>query len=81
MTISGRVIRMENKLRTVDGGHAKRFCMGVLEIVEASERVVGEARGCSVNKVGALGVLKNLLEGAFHCRGGEKVVVKMSSNK
>ena len=61
--LSGRVIRMENKLRTVDGGHAERFCVGVLEIIEAGERVVGEARGCSVDEVGALGVLKDLLEG------------------
>jgi hypothetical protein len=70
----------------MNGGHAKRFCVGVLEIIEASERVVSEARGCSVDKVGALGVLKNLLEGTFHCRlwGVRiegKVVVKMSTNK
>jgi stage III sporulation protein SpoIIIAA len=69
----------------VDGGHAERFCVGVLEIIEAGERVVGEARGCSVDEVGALGVLKDLLEGTFHCRCGSgiegKVVVKMSTNK
>jgi hypothetical protein len=71
--------------RGVNGGHAERFCVGVLEIVEAGERVVGEARGSSVDEVGALGVLKNLLEGTFHCRCGDwiegKVVVKMSTNK
>jgi hypothetical protein len=66
--ISGRVIRTQNKLRTMNGGHAERFCVGVLEIIEASERVIGEAGGCSVDEVGALGVLKNLLEGTFHCR-------------
>jgi hypothetical protein len=59
--------------------------VGVLEIVKASKRVVSKARGGSVNEVGALGVLKNLLEGAFHCRCGVwiegKVVVKMSTNK
>jgi hypothetical protein len=69
----------------VNGGHAKRFCVGVLEIIEASERVVSEARGCSVDEVGTLGELKNLLEGTFHCRCGGgiegKVVVKMSTNK
>jgi len=77
---------MWTELRTVNGGHAERFCVGVLEIVEASKRVVGEARGCSIDEVGALGVLKDLLEGTFHCRdmgrGIEgKVVVKMSTNK
>ena len=66
------------KLRTVDRGHAERFCVGVLEIIEASERVVSEARGCSVDKVGALGVLKNLLEGTFHCRCGLWIEVKCS---
>jgi len=69
----------------VNGGHAKCFHVGVLEIVEASKRVVGEARGSSIDKVGALGMLKNLLKGTFHCRYGEwiegKVVVKMSTNK
>jgi hypothetical protein len=69
----------------MNGGHAERFCVGVLEIIEAGERVVSEARGSSVDEVGALGVLKNLLEGTFHCRCGEwiegKVVVKMSTNK
>jgi hypothetical protein len=51
----------------VDGRHAKCFRVGVLEIIEASKRVVAEARGGSVDKVGALGVLKDLLEGTFHC--------------
>jgi hypothetical protein len=59
--------------------------VGVLEIIEASERVVSEARGCSVDEVGTLGELKNLVEGTFHCRCGGgiegKVVVKMSTNK
>jgi hypothetical protein len=39
----------------------------VLKIIETGERVVSETRGSSVNEVGALGVLKDLLEGAFHC--------------
>jgi len=64
----------------VNGGHAERFCVGVLEIIDAGKGVVGEARGSSV-EVGALGVFKNLLEGNFHCkmRGWieGKVVVKM----
>jgi hypothetical protein len=55
----------------VNRGHAERFRVGVLEIVEASERVVGEARGCSIDEVTALGVFKNLLEGTFYCRCGE----------
>jgi hypothetical protein len=57
-------------LRTVNGGHAKRLCVRVLEIIKASERVIGKTRGCGVNEVGALGVLKDLLEGTFHCRCG-----------
>jgi len=28
---------------------------GVLEIIKASERFIGEVRGCSVDEVGALG--------------------------
>ena len=44
----------------LNGGHAERFCVGVLERIEAGERVVGEARVCSIDEVGALGVLKNL---------------------
>jgi hypothetical protein len=46
----------------VNKGHAEHFCVGVLKIIEASERVVGEARGCSVDEIEALGVLKNLQE-------------------
>jgi hypothetical protein len=53
----------------------------ILGIIEAGEGVVGEARGSSVDEVGALGALKNLLEGTFHCkiwgRIEGKVVVKM----
>jgi hypothetical protein len=49
-----------HRLRTENGGYAEHFCVGELEIVEASETAVGEARGWSVDKVGALGVLKNL---------------------
>ena len=41
--------------------------MWILEIIKASRGIVGETRSCSVNKVGALGVLKNLLEGVFNC--------------
>ena len=41
----------------MNGGHAERFRVGV-EIIEASERVISEARGDSVNEVGALGVLE-----------------------
>jgi hypothetical protein len=37
-----------HKLRTENGEH---FCVGELEIVEASETAVGEARGWSVDKV------------------------------
>lgn len=41
-------------LRTANGGYAKRFCVGVLEIIETSKRVLGEARDCSVGEVRAL---------------------------
>jgi len=69
---SGKVQSGEAKTgRRVNGRHAERFCVGVLEIIEASERVVSEAGGCGVDEVGALWVLKNLLEGTFHCRCGE----------
>ena len=54
----------------MDGGHAKCFCVRVLEIIEASQGIVGEARGSGVNEIGALGVLKYLLEGTFHCGCG-----------
>ena len=74
-----------DKVRTVDRGHAKSFCVGVLEVIKTGERVVAEAGGSGVNEVGALGVLKDLLEGTFHGRCGSgiegKVVVKMSTNK
>jgi hypothetical protein len=66
-TISGRVIQMYNNLRTANGGHAKGFYMGVLEIIEASERIVGEARGCSIDVVGTLGCSRTC-EGTSHCR-------------
>jgi hypothetical protein len=36
-------------------------------MIETGEGVVDEARGSSVDEVGALGVFKNLLEGTFHC--------------
>jgi len=49
------------------GGHAKCFGAGILEIIEASKGIRGETRGCSINEVRVPGVLKNLLEGAFHC--------------
>jgi len=32
-----------------------------------AEKIVGETRSCCVNEVGALRVLKNLLNGAFYC--------------
>jgi len=38
-----------------------------LEIIEASQGIIDETRGCSVNEVGAPGVPKSLLKGAFHC--------------
>jgi hypothetical protein len=44
----------------VNGGHTEHFCVGVLEIIEASERVIGEATGCSIDEVGAVGVFKDL---------------------
>ena len=62
--------RVDSRRHTMKGGHAKCFGVGILEIIEASEGIVGETRGRSVNEVGALGVLKNLLEGAFHCGCG-----------
>ena len=67
------------------GGHAKCLGMRVLEIIETSQGIVGEARGRSINEIGALGVVENLLKGAFHsgCRlwNEGRVVVKMSTNK
>jgi len=64
MDIKGR---MDKRRHTMEGGHAKCFGVGILEIVEASQGIVGETRSRSVNEVGALGVLKYLLEGSFHC--------------
>ena len=82
---NGNLDEKENKTHTVDRGHAKSFCVGVLEVIKTGEGVVSEARCSGVNKIGALGVLKDLLEGAFHSRCGVwiegKVVVKMSTNK
>ena len=59
---------MLDKLCRVNAVQVECFCVGALEIVEVSKRVLGEPRGCSINGVGALGVLKNLLKMAFHCR-------------
>jgi hypothetical protein len=68
---SGKVQTWEAQTgRRMDGGHAERFGVGILEIIEASQGVVGEAGGCGVDEVGTLGVLKNLLEGTFHCGCG-----------
>ena len=39
--------------------------MRILEIVEASQEIVGETRCCCVNEVRALGVLKDLLKRAY----------------
>jgi hypothetical protein len=52
------------------GGHAKRLGVRILEIIETSQGIVGETRGCSVNEIGALGVFENLLKGAFHSGSG-----------
>jgi len=57
--------QVRGTLETAGGGHAKCFGVGVLEIIEASEGIIGGTECCSVNKVGALGVLKNLLEGTW----------------
>jgi len=46
-------------------GHPNASVLGILEIVEASQGIVGETRGCGINEVGALGVLKDLLEGGL----------------
>ena len=56
----------------MDGGHAKCFRVRVLEIIEASQGIVGEARGSSINEIGALGMFKDLLEGTFHCGCGQE---------
>ena len=57
--------QVRGTLETAEGGHAKCFGVGVLEIIEASEGIIGGTKGCSINKVGALGVLKNLLKGTW----------------
>ena len=49
------------------GAHDKRFSVGILEIIKTSDGIIIETRGCSVNEVGVLGVIKCLLEGAFRC--------------
>ena len=51
----------------MDRGDAESFGVGILEIVKTGEGIISETRSGGVNKVGALGVLKDLLEGAFHC--------------
>jgi len=43
------------------------FRVRVLEVIKTRQGVVGEVGRSSVHEVGALGVLKNLLEGTFHC--------------
>ena len=43
-SMTSRQLSKDHVLRTVNGGHAKRFCVGVLEIIETSKRVVGEVR-------------------------------------
>jgi hypothetical protein len=62
-------------------GHAERFCVGVLEIIEASKSRA--ARGRSVDEVGALGVLRTRLRvpPIVDVESGieGKVVVKMST--
>jgi len=55
--------QVRGTLETAEGGHAKCFGVGVLEIIKASEGIVGGTKGCSVNKVGALGVFKKLAQG------------------
>ena len=59
--------------------------MRIVEIVKASKEIKGKAGHCSVNEVGALGVLKDLVEGGFYCVcmqwGEERVVMKMSTNR
>ena len=50
----------------MDGGDAESFRVRILEIVKTGKGIVSETRSIGVNEVGALGVLKDLLEGAFH---------------
>ena len=65
MRIQEECGQVRGTLETAEGGHAKCFGMGVLETIKASKGIVGRTKGCSVNKVGALGVLKNLLKGTW----------------
>jgi len=57
----------------------------ILEIVKASKDIKGKASHCSINEVGALGMLKDLVEGGFYCScrqwGKGRVVVKMLTNR
>jgi len=46
--------QVRGTLETTEGGHAKCFGVGVLEIIEASKGIVDGTEGCSINKVGAL---------------------------
>ena len=51
-------------------GHTKSFCVGVLEVIKTSERVLSETRCSGINEIGTFKVLKDLHEGAFHSRCG-----------
>ena len=59
--------------------------MRILEIVKASKEIEGKASHCSVNEVGALGMLKDLVKGGFYCGcrqwGKGRVVMKFSTNR
>ena len=59
--------------------------MRVLEVIEANKATEGKAKHYCVNEVGALGVLKDLLEGGSYCGcrqwGEGRVVVKMLTNR
>ena len=55
--------QVRGTLETAEGGHAKCFGVEVLEIIEASEGIVCGTKGCSINKVGALGMFKKLAQG------------------
>jgi hypothetical protein len=59
---------MKNKLRTVNGGHAKHSCVGVLEMFEAGEGVVARGSSVPASMKSGLWVFKNLLEGTFNCK-------------
>ena len=65
----------EGKSPSRDGrgreGHAKCFGVGILEIIKASQVIVGETQGCSVNEVGASGgYLITCLRGPSNCACG-----------